>query len=148
MRFRVKAGVHIQGGHTYRKGEKVREAFEGVDEFGQPHAFKAGDEVTAAIVRQPSKWYRADGIPGAAAGGDVVESSVDLVAKHGEKFERLGERARDDEHVMRATTPDLDRMNVTQLHEYAAAEEIDLKHAGKKEDIIARIRAAQKPVKV
>ena len=71
--------------------------------------------------------------------GDVVESSKDLVSRHGkEKFERLVEGQKTYQ-----TPPEpfpLEKMTVAQLLAVAEEEEVDLKGATKAPDIIRILR--------
>lgn len=132
MRFKVRTGLHIGDGRDYKKGDTVVETFE----VGE-RVYKKGDKIEEDRVRAPSKWYYAG--KGKAS---IVTTDIDLVKKHGtEKFERLPERPVDDGEVEVEEGLEFERMTVHQLREYAEAEEIDLKHAGRKDDLIKIIRA-------
>lgn len=74
-----------------------------------------------------------DGNLGPGVSGNVVETDVDLVARHGaEKFR----------HVYDSPQPvdPLDDMTVPQLLEYAEEHEVDLGTARKKAELLAAIR--------
>lgn len=80
--------------------------------------------------------------------GDVVESDTDLVRRFNSrdsiKFQRLTDDAPGSSWAPDPVNPDADgltAMTVQELRAHAAAEEIDLAGATKKEDIIAAIRA-------
>lgn len=126
-RYRLKAGIHI----TWMPGSKPltkQEIFEG--------------------VKRPEKIYKP---------GDVVESEIDLVARHGfEKFELMPHNysasapteVREPDHQPSApqapteskpsqwSVEDLQGMTITELREVATEEAVDLRGATKKEDII------------
>lgn len=94
--------------------------------------------------------------------GDVIESDQDLAAFDPLKFERLDDAAKATpapaafpSHSsgqgtafgamppLRQHPADLDKMSVKELQDHAADEEIDLKGASKREDILKVLRAGK-----
>lgn len=81
---------------------------------------------------------------------NVVESDIDLVAKHGaERWQKIGGGAEqfeeipgdDDEPNPAEETADLEAMTVEQLRKYAHDSGVDITGLSRKADIIAAIQA-------
>lgn len=112
--------------------------------------------------RYPSKVFRSKDMEGYKAGDDIVESTADLEKLHGrQKFQKLGEETLDRSEtlednmgrdvpegkegekteVTRPTIQDLERSSAEQLRKGAEANNIDLKGATTKAEMIKVIRA-------